>query len=132
MNVEELGGVLRLCMPCMKPRAQSLPGATPLSSSSDEAYHEHDKDPEMPSGPISSAFVPEPLRTTSKIGRNDLCPCGSGKKYKRCCGGATVELALGSDHADQISSMIRSASGPRSEIAPQTVAVSSPSHRSTR
>ena len=20
-----------------------------------------------------------------KIGRNDLCPCGSGKKYKRCC-----------------------------------------------
>jgi uncharacterized protein YecA (UPF0149 family) len=22
----------------------------------------------------------------SKIGRNQLCPCGSGKKYKRCCG----------------------------------------------
>ena len=22
----------------------------------------------------------------SKIGRNDPCPCGSGKKYKRCCG----------------------------------------------
>jgi len=21
----------------------------------------------------------------TKIGRNDLCPCGSGKKYKRCC-----------------------------------------------
>jgi preprotein translocase subunit SecA len=21
-----------------------------------------------------------------KIGRNELCPCGSGKKYKRCCG----------------------------------------------
>ncbi|WP_423777530.1 SEC-C metal-binding domain-containing protein, partial [Clostridium tyrobutyricum] len=21
-----------------------------------------------------------------KIGRNDLCPCGSGKKYKNCCG----------------------------------------------
>ncbi len=21
----------------------------------------------------------------SKVGRNDLCPCGSGKKYKRCC-----------------------------------------------
>jgi len=28
-----------------------------------------------------------PLRRASpKIGRNDLCPCGSGKKYKRCCG----------------------------------------------
>lgn len=23
----------------------------------------------------------------SKVGRNDLCPCGSGKKYKKCCGG---------------------------------------------
>jgi uncharacterized protein YecA (UPF0149 family) len=25
-----------------------------------------------------------------KVGRNDPCPCGSGKKYKRCCGGAMV------------------------------------------
>jgi hypothetical protein len=24
--------------------------------------------------------------TPSKVGRNDLCPCGSGKKYKKCCG----------------------------------------------
>lgn len=22
---------------------------------------------------------------TVKIGRNDVCPCGSGKKYKKCC-----------------------------------------------
>ena len=41
---------------------------------------------------------PEPLQNTSsekrqpivnngpKIGRNDPCPCGSGKKYKNCCG----------------------------------------------
>lgn len=25
-------------------------------------------------------------RQTAKVGRNDLCPCGSGKKYKKCCG----------------------------------------------
>jgi len=25
-------------------------------------------------------------REAPKIGRNDLCPCGSGKKYKKCCG----------------------------------------------
>jgi len=25
-------------------------------------------------------------RSTDKVGRNDPCPCGSGKKYKRCCG----------------------------------------------
>jgi len=25
------------------------------------------------------------VRTEKKIGRNDPCPCGSGKKYKKCC-----------------------------------------------
>lgn len=25
-------------------------------------------------------------REAPKVGRNDLCPCGSGKKYKKCCG----------------------------------------------
>ena len=31
--------------------------------------------------------VQEPIRRTEKkIGRNDPCPCGSGKKYKHCCG----------------------------------------------
>jgi len=28
----------------------------------------------------------QPLLATPKIGRNELCPCGSGKKYKKCCG----------------------------------------------
>ncbi len=28
----------------------------------------------------------EPVRKGEKIGRNDPCPCGSGKKYKKCCG----------------------------------------------
>lgn len=32
--------------------------------------------------PVSHTYV----RETPKIGRNDPCPCGSGKKYKRCCG----------------------------------------------
>ena len=27
------------------------------------------------------------VRDTPKVGRNDPCPCGSGKKYKKCCGG---------------------------------------------
>lgn len=26
-------------------------------------------------------------RRVVKVGRNDPCPCGSGKKYKKCCGG---------------------------------------------
>jgi hypothetical protein len=28
----------------------------------------------------------KPIRTGPKVGRNDPCPCGSGKKYKHCCG----------------------------------------------
>ena len=82
--------------------------------------HEHDEDPEMRPEPIStekreeviahmaagllqayryfraqrqvssSAHLSEPQRNAPKVGRNDPCPCGSGKKYKRCCGGATV------------------------------------------
>jgi uncharacterized protein len=77
--------------------------------------HEHDEDPEMRPKPISpekreevivhmaagllgaygyfrgaSAHTSERRRNAPKIGRNDPCPCGSGKKYKKCCGGATV------------------------------------------
>lgn len=30
--------------------------------------------------------VPQPARKAKRVRRNDPCPCGSGKKYKRCCG----------------------------------------------
>ncbi len=33
-----------------------------------------------------SAPVQQPVVTGPKVGRNDPCPCGSGKKYKNCCG----------------------------------------------
>jgi hypothetical protein len=39
---------------------------------------------------ISMPFGPgpqfEPKRAASKVGCNDPCPCGSGKKFKKCCG----------------------------------------------
>ena len=28
----------------------------------------------------------EPIHTDKAVGRNDPCPCGSGRKYKKCCG----------------------------------------------
>ncbi|MCS7199459.1 MAG: preprotein translocase subunit SecA [Caldimicrobium sp.] len=37
---------------------------------------------------------PEPIRSV-KIGRNDPCPCGSGRKYKKCCGKDTLERSEG-------------------------------------
>jgi hypothetical protein len=40
-----------------------------------------------PSPPVTAEYVPaKPLIREPKIGRNDPCPCGSGKKYKKCCG----------------------------------------------
>ncbi len=37
-------------------------------------------------GDIKSAGKTTQKREGAKIGRNDPCPCGSGKKYKKCCG----------------------------------------------
>lgn len=33
---------------------------------------------------------PVPVKAPPRIGRNDYCPCGSGKKYKKCCEGRTA------------------------------------------
>ncbi len=37
-------------------------------------------------GSLDFADRPNPFALSGKIGRNEPCPCGSGKKYKRCCG----------------------------------------------
>ena len=38
-----------------------------------------------PDAPNAGSFSNAP-RTVKKVGENDPCPCGSGKKYKKCCG----------------------------------------------
>jgi hypothetical protein len=55
--------------------------------------------PRASAAPQASPFAPRPARTGGddapvktvrrdepKVGRNDPCPCGSGKKYKKCHG----------------------------------------------
>ena len=46
-----------------------------------------------PEPPPAGAASPEPAKAAPasapagpKVGRNDPCPCGSGKKFKKCCG----------------------------------------------
>ena len=46
------------------------------------------RQPKKPAAPAGSA-MPLPL----KIGRNDPCPCGSGRKYKQCCGSGLPHTA---------------------------------------
>jgi hypothetical protein len=42
---------------------------------------------------LTSFYIPErnPFR---KVGRNDPCPCGSGRKFKKCCQASNLEQAL--------------------------------------
>ncbi|MCX8132075.1 MAG: SEC-C metal-binding domain-containing protein [Clostridia bacterium] len=35
---------------------------------------------------ITSEYRRSKIAVSNKVGRNDPCPCGSGKKYKKCCG----------------------------------------------
>jgi hypothetical protein len=44
-----------------------------------------DDDDEFEDDEDDGSLVEQVIRTEPKIGRNDPCPCGSGKKYKKCC-----------------------------------------------
>ncbi len=53
---------------------------TTIQNLEDEIYHESDDEL------IEPTYSPDTIvRQDTKIGRNDPCPCGSGKKYKKCC-----------------------------------------------
>jgi preprotein translocase subunit SecA len=44
-----------------------------------------DASPQPANQPQAPGAKPAPAQASSKVGRNDPCPCGSGKKYKKCC-----------------------------------------------
>jgi preprotein translocase subunit SecA len=70
-------------------------GAVDLLTSLPEFKHKEHKTVEI-GGATASAGSSEPqkkkpvVRDGDKVGRNDLCPCGSGKKYKKCHGEGAV------------------------------------------
>lgn len=50
---------------------------------------EHAPQREKVAEPVNASHGDEPKKpvtNNSRVGRNDVCPCGSGKKYKKCCG----------------------------------------------
>ncbi|MFM1758853.1 MAG: hypothetical protein RLY75_123 [Pseudomonadota bacterium] len=61
-----------------------------LAKLSDVQYQHADADLEVAGSTgdrgAAIAIAPAPLRAGPKVGRNDPCTCGSGKKYKNCCG----------------------------------------------
>nr|B1XT18.1 RecName: Full=Protein translocase subunit SecA [Polynucleobacter necessarius STIR1] len=64
-----------------------------LAKLADVQYQHADPDMEVAgsTGDRGAAIdiQPAPLCAGPKVGRNDPCPCGSGKKYKNCCGALT-------------------------------------------
>jgi preprotein translocase subunit SecA len=51
----------------------------------------HEQQEQAANTPVGQPAKPTTVRRSQpKVGRNDPCPCGSGKKYKRCCGAATA------------------------------------------
>jgi preprotein translocase subunit SecA len=59
-----------------------------LAKLSDVQYQHADADAAISNAPdlADVELTPAPLRAGPKVGRNDPCPCGSGKKYKSCHG----------------------------------------------
>ena len=55
--------------------------------SEEQLQHQDQTEDLQLQGGDETAASQEPVkRSTPKVGRNDPCPCGSGKKYKKCCG----------------------------------------------
>jgi hypothetical protein len=67
-----------------QPRAES-PWITRLAEITEEIdpFHDFSMDDDPRDAPIESAPI---YREQNRIGRNDPCFCGSGKKFKKCCG----------------------------------------------
>ena len=61
-------------------------GAAPAGSGGGAAQGQKPSDVVSEAAAAATAEKAKPVRTGPKVGRNDPCPCGSGKKYKHCCG----------------------------------------------
>ena len=61
---------------------QNLPG---FAREMERRQQRQQRELQYQTGP-AQAEAPKPVRAGAKVGRNDPCPCGSGKKYKKCHG----------------------------------------------
>ncbi|MFM7497258.1 MAG: SEC-C metal-binding domain-containing protein, partial [Bacteroidota bacterium] len=61
-------------------------GTSPALTATKADYGPGTAAPAGPSAPAAQPAPPPPLRVGPKIGRNDPCPCGSGRKFKACHG----------------------------------------------
>jgi len=70
------------------PRPSTPRPVTPISFEDMERRRRRQEQQLQFQAGAAPAEAPKPVRAGAKIGRNDPCPCGSGKKYKKCHGAA--------------------------------------------
>jgi len=68
------------------PESEATPGSS-IARQIEQRQRRHQQNLQFQAGP-AQAEAPKPVRAGAKVGRNDPCPCGSGKKYKKCHGAA--------------------------------------------
>jgi preprotein translocase subunit SecA len=67
-------------------RAESVEETAPHSDVQNVQYHHADYDEALGAADSEQPDVPQEVYFGPKVGRNDPCPCGSGKKFKQCHG----------------------------------------------
>jgi preprotein translocase subunit SecA len=90
INNEAISIILRGQIPVQEP--EQVREAAPERPAPRQQYHEEKQDLSDPNQQAAAARdtreqpKQEPIRAEKTVGRNDPCPCGSGKKYKNCHG----------------------------------------------
>ena len=78
--------VTRLLVTVQIRSAEDVEETAPHAEVQNVQYHHADYDEALGSGDNAEPKPQQPVHAAPKVGRNDPCPCGSGKKYKHCHG----------------------------------------------
>ncbi len=78
--------VTRLLVTVQIRSAEDVEETAPHAEVQNVQYHHADYDEALGSGDNAEPKLQQPVHAAPKVGRNDPCPCGSGKKYKHCHG----------------------------------------------
>ncbi|HTZ99279.1 MAG TPA: preprotein translocase subunit SecA [Candidatus Aquilonibacter sp.] len=71
--------------PSTQPASDAATPDSALARQIQQRQQRQQRNLQFQAGP-AQAEPPKPVRAAAKVGRNDPCPCGSGKKYKKCHG----------------------------------------------
>ncbi|MDA8171864.1 MAG: SEC-C metal-binding domain-containing protein [Nitrospiraceae bacterium] len=84
------GGVLQFLVPLLREigmdaEADAMVGIEEKAENAREEKYKRYEEEETTSSPVTKERKPATVKS-KKTGRNEPCPCGSSKKYKKCCG----------------------------------------------